>query len=417
MKRTLFFTILIFLLLSFTPLYSQVDSIFTPFVSRFKVQSEKSSIKISWKDTQDVDGNCILYRHTTVINENNLEEAVKIARIPKGVEYYEDFPPYTSTDYYYAILMEGEDSLLHKIFIPFRNLSTQPAFITEKTKDNTPALITAIKAWAGKDSVQLSFRCSKPTAELFIYRNTEPIEDKNDILAANLIATLSGASSSYTDYPVPGIGYYYGIIDSNLIKTGSYVFKAGENITIVPIELELKTSERIGLPEVVSSRPKPLPYLSISRGYQTGRQLAPSVIDSIPEHKELSAASKEAVNDLLRTIGPKSTASEQPYILKQDKNPESGSEQAMLADILNTDFIKGNFESARVKLLEFQKIKRNREIEASVHFYLGQIYYFTADYKSAFTEFLFAEEYYYMETRPWIEDLFKKLRLPPTYDN
>ncbi|HAK44549.1 MAG TPA: hypothetical protein DCO79_01325 [Spirochaeta sp.] len=411
MKRTLFYTILIFLTLILNPVFSQVNSIFTPFVSRIKVQSEKSSIKISWKDTSDVEGNCILYRHTALVSADNLSQAIKIARIPKGVEYYEDFPPYTQTNYFYAVFMEDEDSLMHEVFIPFRNITSKAAFITEKTKDDSPALITALKAWVGKDSIQLSFKCSKPTSELFIYRNTEPIEDKNDILSANLIATLSGASSSYTDYPVPGIGYYYGIIDSNLIKTGSYIFKAGENITVVPVELELTSTERVGLPVLPSSRPKPLPYLSISRAYQTGRQLSASIIDSIPEKKTISDTSAEAVNALLKNTD---TGSEQELlqtVLKQDKNPAGGSEQAMLADILEADFITGNFESARVKLLEFQKIRRTNEIEASVHFYLGQIYYFTGDFKSAFTEFLFAEEYFYMESRPWIDTLFKRLRI------
>ncbi|MDC7227477.1 MAG: hypothetical protein PQJ61_12000 [Spirochaetales bacterium] len=414
MKRTLFFTIFILLLIASSPVYSQVDSIFAPFVSRLKVESESSSVKISWKDTADIEGNCILYRHTSEINENNIEEAVKIARVPKGVEYYEDFPPYTQTDYFYAVLVEDSDSLLHEVFIPLRNVSISAASITEKTKDDSPALITALKAWAGNDAVQLSFKCSKPTAELFIYRNTRPIEGENDILTANLIATLSGAASSYTDYPVPGISYYYGIIDSNLIKTGNYSFKAGENITVLPVELEITSSERVGLPDIPSSRPKPLPYLSISRGYQTGRQLSASVIDSIPDKKNISDHTDSIVEKLLVNIDISPEDKLEPTILKNDRNPESGSEQAMLRDILETDFMTGNFNSAMVKLLEYQKIKRSRTIEASVYFYLGQIYYFTGDYKKAFTSFLFAEETYYIESRPWINSLFKKLRITST---
>ena len=412
MKRALFLVISAFLLLPANLVFSQVDSIFTPFVSRIKVEPEKSSIKISWHDTDDVTGNCIIYRYTSPINSDNFNEALKIARVPQGVEYYEDFPPYTNTNYYYAVLMEDKDSILHDVFIPFRNLTNKAAFITEKTKDETPALITGLKSWAGKESVQLSYKCSKPSAELFIYRNTEPIEDENDILEANLIATLSGATSSYTDYPVPGIGYYYAVIDSNLIKTGNYFFKAGENITVIPVELEIKSAERIGLPEMPVSRPKPLPYLSITRGYQSGRQLSPSIIDSIPERKEMSSTTEKAVAALISDFeGPQSEKLE-PEILKKDRAPEAGSEQALLADILESDFASGRFEAAEIRLQEFQKIRRKQEIEASVHFYLGQIYYFTGNYRASFTEFLFAEEYYYLESRPWIDNLFKKLRIP-----
>jgi len=409
MKRRLFLSIIIFILLT-SPVYAQVNSIFTPFVSRIKTESTAGSVKISWKDTADVEGNCIIYRYTSVITSENLNKSIKIARIPQGVGYYEDFPPYTHTNYYYAILMEDKDSLLHEVFIPFRNLTSSASSITEKTEDDSPALVTAIEARAGEDSIQLSFKCSKPSAELFIYRNTKPIVDQNDLLDANLIATLSGASGSFGDYPVPGIGYYYGIIDSNLIKTGNYIFKAGENITIIPAEIQLKSTERIGLPEISSSRPRPLPYLSISRGFQTGQQLSPSIIDSIPETAEISPEAARTIGEILALVPKTETAELSAVILKPELSAPAGSERSMLLKILETDFISGNYSSAADRLLEFQKIKRSLEIEASIHFYLGQIYYFTGEIKNSFTQFLFAEEYYYLESRPWIESLFKKFR-------
>ena len=411
MKRSLFLfsTITIFVLLAGSA-SSQANSIFTPFVSRIKSESTSDSVKLSWKDTSNVEGNCIIFRYTSTISADNLEDAVKISRIPQGVEYYEDFPPYTHTNYYYAVLMEDRDSLLHKVFIPFRNLTISAASITEKTKDDSPALVTAIKARTSGDSIIIGFKCSKPSAEVFIYRNTEPIEDQNDLIDANLIATLSGAAASFTDYPVPGIGYYYGIIDSNLIKTGNYIFKAGENITIIPAEVTLKSTDRVGLPQVATSRPKPLPYLSISRGFQTGRQLSPSIIDSIPPLSEISDETNEYINGIMASIQGRPELQFKPVILKSDSGAPAGSERSMLLNILETDFLTGNFTAAADRLLEYQKIKRSREIEASIHFYLGQIYYFTDEKNRSFTEFLFAEEYYYLESRPWIESLFTDLR-------
>ena len=392
------------------PVFSQVNSIFTPFVSRIKVSSTPSTVQISWKDTSDVQGNCIIYRHSSPITEENLEKAVKIARIPQGVEYYEDYPPYTHTNYYYAVLMEDNDSLLHKLFIPFRNAAPDAVSITEKTESKSPALVTAIESRSFDDFIRLNFKCSKPSAELFVYRNTEPIKDRDDLLNANLIATLAGNTSSYTDYPVPGIGYYYGIIDSNLIKTGNYIFKAGENITIIPAEIELKSTERIGLPEMPVSRPKPLPYLSISRGFHSGRHLSPSVIDVIPEEAQVSAETEDIIGRLLSELPSSEKSSLQPVILKQDSNAEAGSERAMLFSILETDFLTGRYDSAANRLIEFQKVKRDYAIEASVHFYLGQIYYFKAEDRKAFTEFLFAEDFFYLETRPWLSSLYRRLR-------
>lgn len=411
MKRSLFLFSAFFMFILLTaPVYSQVNSIFTPFVSRIKAESTAGSVRLSWKDTSDVDGNCIIYRHTSPLTAENLSNAVKISRIAQGVEYYEDFPPYTHTNYYYGVLMEDKASLLHKVFIPLRNLTDSAVSITEKTEDDSPALVTAVKARANENSIILGFKCSKPSAEIFIYRNTEPIEDQNDLLSANLIASLSGASSSYTDYPVPGIGYYYGIIDSNLIKTGNYIFKAGENITIIPAEIQLKSTERVGLPEVAVSRPKPLPYLSISRGFQTGRHLSPSIIDGIPPLTAISSDTEDALVSILSALPDVPSAKLEPVILKPDNTAPAGSERSILLNILETDFLSGSFSTAEDRLLEFQKIKRSREIEASIHFYLGQIYYFTKEEQKAFTEFLFAEEYYYLESRPWIESLFVNLR-------
>ncbi len=407
MKKAFIF---ILMFISLVNISAQVNSIFMPFVSRIKAESAKSSIKLSWKDTDDLKGNCVIYRGTAEISPETIDDAVKIARVPQGVEFYEDYPPYTQTNYYYAIFMEDENSLVQYIYIPFRNITSKAALITEKTKDKTPALITELKAWAGTDSVELSFKCSKPSAELFIYRNTEPIEDKDDIIKANLIATLQGSAFSFTDYPVPGIAYYYGVIDSSLIKTGSYLFKAGENITVVPVEIAIASTERVGLPEIPNSRPKPLPYLSVTRGYQSGRHLSASIIEKTPERMEISKKTAESIEAIIDSLPLEKEAGLAPQILKQDKNPEEGSEQSILLDILNGDFINGNYETALVKLLEFQRIRRSTEIEASVHFYLGQIYYFLGEYNNSFSEFLFAEDNFYIETRPWINDLFKKLR-------
>jgi hypothetical protein len=166
----------------------------------------------------------------------------------------------------------------------------------------------------------------------------------------------------------------------------------------------------VGLPEVASSRPKPLPYLSISRGFQTGRQLSPSIIDSIPADTEVSDETRQYINKTMSSIPEQPKQILEPIILKPDLAAAAGSERSMLLSLLETHFITRDFITAADRLLEFQKIKRSREIEASIHFYLGQIYYFLENENKAFTEFLFAEEYYYLESRPWIESLFKNMR-------
>jgi hypothetical protein len=162
---------------------------------------------------------------------------------------------------------------------------------------------------------------------------------------------------------------------------------------------------------VSSSRPKPLPHLSISTGFQSGKQLSPSIIESIPSEKEVSSDTKKIISLLIAETAPLTEDKLKPVILKEDTAAEPGSERGMLAEIINTDFSDGNLDSARVKLLQFQKIKRSSEIEASINFYLGQIYYFLNENRKAFQEFLFAGEHFYLQSKPWIDNLFKRLRI------
>ncbi|MDC7124169.1 MAG: hypothetical protein PQJ46_01285 [Spirochaetales bacterium] len=412
MKKNIFFTItLVTLTLSAAlPLFSVTSTLFSPFVSKIKVEANRSSIDITWKDTEAVSGKCIVYRNTAPISDDNFYQSHQIATVEQGVEFYEDFPPNIDTKYYYCILMLDDDSTLHKLFVPFRNIITEGVSITEKLQINEPAVITSIKATAGVDSVNITFLCDKPSAKVLVYRDTKPIAASNGILSANKIASISGDSKSYTDYPIPGIQYYYALIDAEEAKKSHFIFLPGKNVTENPVELSVVTSGRIGLPVITVSRKRPLPYLATSTEYQSGKQLAPSVLDTMPDYHDVSLKTKSDIDYLLVHINIPSQKEPEPFILKHDRNPSPGSEKELLFDILEKYFLTKDFSTTKDKLIEFQRIRRSPEIEASIHFYLGQTYYFLNDYDSSFTEFIFAEDYFYQESVDWLNILFKKMR-------
>ena len=61
-------------LLFFVPLLlpSQSSEVFAPFVSRLKARAEPSNITLTWRNSKDLQGEKLIYRHTREIDEVNL---------------------------------------------------------------------------------------------------------------------------------------------------------------------------------------------------------------------------------------------------------------------------------------------------------------------------------------------------------
>ena len=411
MKKYFLITIVFFFTI---PVFSQIGSICSPFVSRIKSTAEESSVKITWDDSKDISGTCIIYRHTSEINSNNLSESIVVGEVLQGIEFFEDYPQKAYTNYYYTVLIRDGKNFLHEVFVPFRNKTTNPVSITKVQKRDSsyldPAKIDAIKTSVFVDSIVIKFECNKPSSEIFIYRSASPIKAKKDILASHHIATISGSKAVFADYPIPGVDYYYSAIDSILIKSGNFTIEEDKNTTGKAVKIPLNTAVRVGLPKTASSRANPLPLLSISKGYKSGKDLSPSFIDTMPQYKSVSKKTEAIINEVTEKIKISSTEDLRPVILKENRSPEKGSEDELLLNILKEDFETYNYSKARERLLEFQKIERSKDIDASVHFYLGQIYYFLRQYNKAFVEFVFSEEYFFTETLPWKNDAYKKLR-------
>ena len=119
MQRSAFF---VFLLLFTTYLFGQEaaqesNEVFAPFVSRFKAKTGDSSIQLTWRDSEDIDGSVLIHRHAEEINENNLDSAELLARVEYGIESYTDFPQ-DIEPYYYSAIYESDSGHIYKIFIP-----------------------------------------------------------------------------------------------------------------------------------------------------------------------------------------------------------------------------------------------------------------------------------------------------------
>ncbi|MFP4563991.1 MAG: hypothetical protein ACLFRY_11860, partial [Spirochaetia bacterium] len=283
------------------PLFSQTGDVFAPFVSRLKVAAEESTIKLTWKDTEDVAaGSYAVYRYTEEITAENFSEAAKLGEVAPGTESFLDKPD-DKRPYYYAVLAKDSAGKLYRLFIPFRNKSiTGVAVETLDTIEEQAARITDISTTIEEDSIIITFETSKNRRDLLVYRSTSPIRSSSDLAFAQSLRSIRSSKSSFQDFPVPGISYYYAVIDSGFIKAGDIEFIPGENTTIVPATLPLGT--RVGLPVTTINRSLPLPLHLLTTSIEDGSNLPLSDYIRVPGYRELGPEASKAVGGLLTGI-------------------------------------------------------------------------------------------------------------------
>ncbi len=411
-----FHGIVVCVLLCFAPLlWAQEEAtgdVFSPFVSRLRAQVESNTIILSWRDTSDVDGTYLVYRHTQEIGPANFQQAELIAEVDSGTEYYVDHP-YLSIPFFYAVLAEDTDGELYELFIPFRNKTVNGVSVQSViSEEERVAEISDISTKIRNESIVLGFSNDKLDRRLIVYRNTAPISSIDDILKANLLTTIPGTAKEFVDYPVPGVPYYYGVFDAEQVKTGSFTFNTDQNVTTVPVEIPL-TETTIGLnfSKSTTSRSRPLPYLLLSSSVISGEALSSPITITTPEPNVMALPTVKALAGILNTIEPPPEPTPQPVILAYDTIPHTGGEEYTLGTILNREFRRREWDATERLLTNFLSVKRSRPTENRTRFYLGQVYFFQEKYREAFLEFLLAAETTYVESQEWLDIVLQKLRL------
>jgi hypothetical protein len=383
------------------------DVVFAPFVSRLKATTRDSSIVLTWRDSPDIEGTSLVYRHKEEITKDNIDNALLLGRIAHGTQSYIDFPPDTQP-YYYAVIVESATGETYRIFIPFRNktiVAVKIKFIG--APELLAAKITGIRAEGSPEGIKISFSSDKPNRDLMLYRGDSPIESLSDLLGA-VSWILEKGTTIYQDIPPAGIGFYYAVLDAELVKAGKVKLVLGENSTQFPVQVPLEAAARAESSETgPSARIMPLPYLVIGREVKSGEELKPSI--HLPPRVELSPATSKAVGNLLAKAPPQKAREMEVRVLNVDRTENPVGEEYILKKILVQHLIPGRYSQAEKELVNFLSIRRKREIEVRAHFYLAQSYYFQRQYRKALTEFLVAQDEYYKEVRHWVDACFDKI--------
>lgn len=408
MMKKLCILFFFFVIAVFTP-YAQTDrEVFAPFVSRLEAKGEHGSIKLTWRSSNDIEGRCIIYRHTEEITSSNFSEAVKVGEVPQSAASFIDYPDNTGT-YYYAVLLQDTGGKTFELFIPFRNKTTKGITLESLgTESELASTITDIETQVQRDSILITFNSSKDDRELIIYRSTSPISQSTDLAYAQTLRAIPSSRSSFQDFPVPGITYYYAILDSGLVKVGEISFKPGDNATIIPASVSM--GNRIGLPETTVSRNLPLPLLPLSLKIDSGEQLDSPRPSATPTAKKLDSATGKIVTTLLSKLPEPKEKPLTPVILAEDKGPVvSGGEEYTLKSILSKEFGEKRWLETEKLLKNFLSVHRSAAIEKRARFYLGQTLFFQEKYRESFMQFILIRDDLYIQVSPWIDRLFTVL--------
>ena len=374
----------------------------SPFPSSLTAILDEETVFLRWQDVPDFSGVYRLYRHTVEISEKNFPEASFIIELKPGMQSYRDLPE-KDGEYYYALLAVENDGTVHETFIPYRNKTTL-GLVVRIPEKSIPAEIAAISGAASPNGILLSFEVVGQASELIVYRSTEPMFEMSDLVKAVLIDTIDINSRTYADTPIEGVGYYYGVFNADLLRTGGAPFETGQNILQEPVTVPLSRSTSVKT-EVPSNRRQPLPFLTLTTKVESGERLKGFQNDFSQESKKLQPETEQIVDAIkLKKTG---NSAQTPVILPADG--ESDMENAQLVTILEGTFAGGEWRQSLDGLNALLIIKRSREIQSRVHFYIGQCYFFLGEFRQSFLEFLFAEDRYYTQVQPWLDRLYKLL--------
>ncbi len=398
MKRTFFSSLL---LLTVSILSAQVATGIDgkrnvpapPVVSGLEAVAANGSVNLSWIPAPDITGESLIFRANRPITASNYTSAEKRGTVPYSVTKFTDVLE-TGDDYYYAVLSRNADGTLYEFFLPVSNSMLVGVSGGQKFKPEQEAVFSLFDIMTRNDAVIITWKSTVEERNLVLYRATAPFTGLTSLVQAIVVTTFKDTGTPFVDYPVPGVPYYYAVVDEDLLRSGTVSFAAGNNTNRIPVEIPsgFARIQRTGIPNL---RPMPLPYLN------------PSRTAANPAWK-FSAATEKMIQSLAATTTASTTTAMRsdtlrtPFIFRSDLESVAGGEEYTLKKILETSFSSRAWESAITELNAFLSIRRTEETTARTHFYLGEAYYFTGDYHKALPEFLLAQDLYYNQSREWI---------------
>jgi hypothetical protein len=408
MKARCYATFFMFLLLIPVILSAQDSSAesFTPFAQNLRVATREPQVRISWEDNSGIAKKFLLYRHNLEIVGSNLSQATLVAELPAVTTSYTDVPPGKGS-WYYAVILEDASGTVYNLLIPFRNKTTNPIVI-----QNDPVLadlatkLSGIQARIQGQYVIISILSSRNNRKVAIYRSSKPIATAADLSNAVLLTTLTGSDIRYEDQAIPGIPYFYAVIDAEISDSVNIPIEIGQNSLARAVEVNLSTIALAGisLPGPRLVRPFPLPRIQDLLGKS-----------QLPERRDhaLSPTVQEKLFNILPNSKqqPASLLTSKIALLPSDRLTSSSDQgnAANLQEILRSYFANGEYQLAHDRLLRLSRLDLSGDTRIKTRYYLALSKIALGDFRGAVLDLLLVRTDLKEYVEPWLNEAMARL--------
>jgi hypothetical protein len=382
-KLTVLFTMIF--VLAFSAVAQQ-----SPTVSQIKVEARNNLIRVSWTDSPEARGPVYIFRSARPFT-GAIPANIRPVVVRYGQQYYIDDTE-DMTNLYYFIAASDASGRRYDTIIPQTN-STYINLAQPQQTQVIPPSPEAVTESAGADGylnarqegerVIITFENVDPYKNVILYRSTQPFRQTQALLNATVIQ--SGVSFPFTDYPVPGFLWYYAAVYEDEIVSGNIVIRPGINTTVSPVLISGDEAAQRAM------RAIPLPMLTL-RDHHDGFFLT-----DLPQQAYLNAGR----DPQSRQKPPLELKRPRVYVI--DLEAQAGGEDSALVQIVQEYIEKYDWEGARAALRHYLSLPRSKDVEMRARFYMGQAYYYNAQYREALFEFLTFRSYNSAEANTWIE--------------
>jgi hypothetical protein len=375
-------------------------------VSGLEALTRNNLVRLSWRDSPTASGPVYIYRSSRSFDSSSFPGFLSVQRpveVPYGVESYIDDAESAGRVYYFVAASSAAGDPYLQVIPQVNTLAVDvagpPAAALPLPRG--PGGIFGLEIVQEGEGLVIRYQTSS-SANTVLYRSVKPIAYTTDLLSAVIVQ--SPLSSPFTDFPVPGIPYYYAVIFEDEIRRGNVGIYPGHNATIGAVELR---ADRVGLPRAAELRPLPLPLMSLN--------YAVPGIDNFSElrnpiHLGLNAA--KALGSLLRRRRETPLPSRAGRAFSQDLETENRgipAENRALRAIVQGPFAEGDWETSRRELDHYLSSHHSVINAARARFYRGQCLYFSGAWREAFYEFLLIKNYFPVEVGEWLDSCLEIL--------
>lgn len=225
-----------------------------------------------------------------------------------------------------------------------------------------------------------------------LYKDFKPITSFKQIQEIDESLQLSKTTTSFIDKPNTYEPLYYAII---AVTDKMYpLIIPSYNSTIKAIKL--KKSETKIPTEAIKNAPSTYP--------QGKSREAPLPAIAYNDKQNVSSLSTEAQSSISKlninsTLTIKKTL--MPYIFDDETIVPDGGDNLLLFDIIKNTFETQKYEECTQSLLQLLSTNISKDVQNRAYFYLGQTYYFTANYKTAISYFVKTESIFPSLSQKW----------------